>query len=77
MARASKVLPVPLSPLRSTVASVGATCVPVVKLHTAPVVTPPGPRANKRRLITGCTGDRLSIRLTGTGTVKIHKVEIE
>jgi hypothetical protein len=36
-----------------------------------------GQRANKKRLITGCTGDRLSIRVSGTGTVKIHKVEIE
>ena len=36
-----------------------------------------GDRQNKRRLITGCTGDRLSIRLEGTGTVKIHKIEVE
>ncbi len=36
-----------------------------------------GDRNNRRRLITGCTGDRLSIRLAGTGAVKIHRVEIE
>ena len=34
-------------------------------------------RQNKRRLITGCTGDRLAIRLEGTGEVRIHKVEID
>jgi len=36
-----------------------------------------GDRQNRRRLIEGCTGDRLSIRIEGTGEVKIHKVEIE
>lgn len=36
-----------------------------------------GDRRNRRRLIDGCNGDRLSIRLEGTGEVKIHKVEVE
>jgi hypothetical protein len=36
-----------------------------------------GDRRNRRRLIEGCNGDRLSIRLEGTGEVKIHKIEIE
>lgn len=36
-----------------------------------------GDRRNRRRLIEGCNGDRLAIRLEGTGTVKIHKVEID
>lgn len=34
-------------------------------------------RATKKRLIAGCTGDRLSMRLSGTGQVEIHSMEIE
>jgi hypothetical protein len=31
----------------------------------------------RKRLIDGCTGDRLSIRITGTGTVSIFSAEVE
>lgn len=34
-------------------------------------------RATKQRLIEGCTGDRLSIRITGTGPVIIHSAEVQ
>jgi hypothetical protein len=34
-------------------------------------------RNNKKRLIDGCTGDRLSIRLSGIGPVEIHSAEVE
>lgn len=34
-------------------------------------------RANKKRLITGCTGDRVAIRLSGTGPVDIYKAMVE
>lgn len=33
-------------------------------------------RATKQRLIEGCTGDRLSIRITGSGPVIIHSAEL-
>lgn len=34
-------------------------------------------RATKQRLIEGCTGDRLSIRITGTGPVIIHSAGVQ
>lgn len=36
-----------------------------------------GNRLTKKRLVDGCTGDRLSMRITGTGQVNIYGVEIE
>jgi len=33
-------------------------------------------RNTRKRLITGCTGDSLSIRLSGTGGIKIREVEV-
>jgi hypothetical protein len=34
-------------------------------------------RKSRMRLITGCTGKRMSVRLTGTGAVTIYGVEVE
>jgi hypothetical protein len=34
-------------------------------------------RQTKKRLITGCTGDRLSMRITGTGVVDIYSAEVD
>ncbi len=36
-----------------------------------------GDRLTRKRLVTGCTGDRLSVRISGTGTVDIYGAEIE
>jgi hypothetical protein len=36
-----------------------------------------GSRLTRKRLVTGCTGDRLSVRLTGTGTITIYGLEVE
>lgn len=36
-----------------------------------------GTRNTRKRLITGCTGDRLSVRISGTGTVTIYGAEVE
>ena len=34
-------------------------------------------RITKKRLITGCTGDRIAVRVTGTGPVDIYSMEVE
>lgn len=36
-----------------------------------------GSRNTKKRLVTHCTGDRLSLRLAGSGTVSIYGAEVE
>lgn len=36
-----------------------------------------GDRLTRKRLVDGCTGDRLAVRITGTGAVDIFGVEIE
>lgn len=36
-----------------------------------------GTRQTKKRLIAGSTGDRLGIRLSGSGSIKIYQVEVE
>ncbi len=36
-----------------------------------------GSRQTRKRLIDGCTGDRLGIRLSGSGSITIHQVEVE
>jgi hypothetical protein len=36
-----------------------------------------GNRLTKKRLVAGCTGDRIAFRLTGTGQVSIYGAEVE
>lgn len=36
-----------------------------------------GSRQTRKRHVAGSTGDRLGIRLSGTGSIKIHQVEVE
>lgn len=36
-----------------------------------------GSRQTKKRLVAGSTGDRLGIRLSGSGSITIHQVEVE
>lgn len=36
-----------------------------------------GDRNTRKRLVTGCTGDRLAVRLSGSGRVQIYGAEIE
>jgi len=36
-----------------------------------------GDRLTRKRLVEGCTGDRLAVRVTGTGTVDIYGIEVE
>ena len=36
-----------------------------------------GDRLTRKRLVTGCTGDRLAVRLSGSGSVDIYGLEIE
>jgi hypothetical protein len=36
-----------------------------------------GDRLTRKRLVAGCTGDRISVRVMGTGTVDIYGIEVE
>jgi hypothetical protein len=59
--------------------STGATASGYVLLDGASKQTHPitESRKTRKRLVTGCTGDRLSVRLSGTGNVDIYGVEVE
>lgn len=57
----------------------GATAAGYILLDTVSQQTHAitGNRLTRKRLVTGCTGDRLAVRLSGTGTVDIYGAEIE
>ena len=57
----------------------GGTANGYILLDDTSVQTHPlnGDRLTRKRLVTGCTGDRLSVRVSGSGPVDIYAVEVE
>jgi hypothetical protein len=56
----------------------GSTATGTIYLNEASVQTHTlASRSTKKRLIAGCTGDRLSVKVNGTGEASVYMVEVE